>query len=217
VDDPRERQIQQIVENAHREDLKPSEVLASVQKLVAMGMKPLEIAERLNRDQSTISHYLSVGAHQDLVEQVDKLGITKATIKAGERSRAAGSTRGRKPRVDKAENSTAWGNTTREDHFTEQPSSTRANQSQALVVVEPERQAAYDNAPSMTGLTLVVAHRATTAEEWVHSLEAWLTALSTPAGQAWIPALPDTLRNEVAGKLATLLRLVDPVTVSDTE
>jgi len=213
-DDARERRIQQIVENAHRLDLMPSELLAATQELQAMGMKQQEIARRLNRDQSTVSHYQRVGEHTDLVEQLDTLGIQKAARQAGERNRAAGSTRGRKPASK--EESTAGQDETeiKEDHFAAPPSSSRVNRSQTPV--ERDRHPPPHETPAPAGaLTLVVAHRATTAEEWIQSLDGWLTALSNPAGQAWLPALPDTLRDEIAGKLATLLHLVDPVTLSD--
>ena len=88
-------------ENWHREALSPSETIAAILEMQEVGLKQVEIADELGIDESSVSHYVAVSRHPDIWEQVDTLGLQKASRLAAERNRAAGSRMGR-PRLARA-------------------------------------------------------------------------------------------------------------------
>jgi len=179
---------------------------------------------------SVLTRWISVAEHpeitvngQGLWEYASQAGIRAAYEQVVDLNRLSGETRGRPSGAGQEGGTNVAPMTLDVAHtapqvLTEQgmppAAATRQPVGSAVSSGEPERRTRpvpHDTTHSPTGLTLVVDHRATTAEEWVESLDGWLTALTNPVGQSWLAALPAAERDTIAGKLATLLSVVDPV------
>ncbi len=73
-----QREIDQLVENMQRENLKPSEIIPAMVAAKESGLKAIDIAKLSGLSKQMVGKYLKLGQNPDYIEWADSMGVKAA-------------------------------------------------------------------------------------------------------------------------------------------